>query len=89
MCGLAGALIAPVTTASLGMDAGMLLDAFAVVVIGGMGSIGGAFIAALLVGLVSSFGLLWAPSIAIAFTFIIMAVVLVVRPWGLFGRPIK
>ncbi len=54
-----------------------------------MGSIGGAFIASVLVGLGNSFGLLWFAGIAIAFTFIVMAVVLVVRPWGLFGRPIK
>ncbi len=89
MAGLAGVLIAPIITVSQGMDATMLLDAMAVVVIGGMGSIGGAFLASILVGLSSSFGLLWVPGIAIAFTFIVMAVVLVVRPWGLFGRPIK
>jgi len=89
MAGLAGVLIAPITTVSQGMDSSVLLDAFAVVVIGGMGSIGGAFIASILVGLSNSFGLLWFAGIAIAFTFIVMAVVLVVRPWGLFGRPIK
>ena len=89
MAGLAGVLIAPITTVSQGMDSSVLLDAFAVVVIGGMGSIGGAFIASILVGLSNSFGLLWFAGIAIAFTFIVMAVVLVVRPWGLFGRPIR
>ncbi|MBE9569198.1 MAG: hypothetical protein IMF11_01105, partial [Proteobacteria bacterium] len=89
MAGLAGVLIAPITTVSQGMDASVLLDAMAVVVIGGMGSIGGAFLASILVGLGNSFGLLWFAGIAIAFTFIVMAVVLVVRPWGLFGRPIK
>jgi branched-chain amino acid transport system permease protein len=89
MAGLAGVLIAPLITVSQGMDASMLIDAFAVVVIGGMGSIGGAFLASILVGLSSSFGLLWVPGIAIAFIFIVMAAVLVVRPWGLFGRPIK
>jgi len=89
MAGLAGVMIAPLTTVSQGMDASMLIEAFAVVVIGGMGSIGGAFIASILVGMANSFGLLWIPGIAIAFIFIVMAVVLVVRPWGLFGRPIK
>ena len=89
MAGLAGVLIAPLTTVSQGMDASMLIEAFAVVVIGGMGSIGGAFMASILVGLVNSFGLLWIPGIAIAFIFIVMAVVLIIRPWGLFGRPIK
>lgn len=89
MAGLAGVLIAPLTTVSQGMDSSVLLDAMAVVVIGGMGSIGGAFLASILVGLGNSFGLLWFAGMAIAFTFIVMAVVLVVRPWGLFGRPIK
>jgi len=89
MGGLAGVLVAPLTTVAQGMDAGMLLEGFAVVVIGGMGSIAGAFIAATIVGLASSFGLCWVPGIAIAFTFLVMAVVLIVRPWGLFGRPIR
>jgi branched-subunit amino acid ABC-type transport system permease component len=89
MAGLAGVLIAPLTTVSQGMDSSVLIEAFAVVVIGGMGSIGGAFLASILVGLSNSFGLLWFAGIAIAFTFIVMAVVLVVRPWGIFGRPIK
>jgi len=89
MAGLAGVLMAPLTTVSQGMDASMLIEAFAVVVIGGMGSIVGAFIASILVGMVNSFGLLWIPGVAIAFVFIVMAVVLVVRPWGLFGRPVK
>jgi len=89
MAGLAGVLVVPLTTVSQGMDATMLIEAFAVVVIGGMGSIIGAFIASIMVGLTTSFGLLWVPGIAIAFVFIVMAVVLVLRPWGLFGRPIK
>jgi len=89
MAGLAGVLMAPLTTVSQGMDASMLIEAFAVVVIGGMGSIVGAFIASILVGMVNSFGLLWIPGVAIAFVFMVMAVVLVVRPWGLFGRPVK
>jgi branched-chain amino acid transport system permease protein len=71
------------------MDATMLLDAFAVVVIGGMGSIGGAFIASVIVGLFGAFGLMWFPGLAIAFTFVIMAVILLIRPWGLFGRPLE
>ena len=89
MGGLAGVLVAPLTTVAQGMDAGMLLEGFAVVVIGGMGSIGGAFIAATIIGLASSFGLIWVPGIAIAFTFLVMAIVLVVRPRGLFGRAVR
>ncbi|MEW6265798.1 MAG: branched-chain amino acid ABC transporter permease [Thermodesulfobacteriota bacterium] len=89
MAGLAGVLIAPLTSVAPGMDATMLMESFAVVVIGGMGSIGGAFFASILLGLANSFGLLWIPGLAIAFTFLVMAIVLVIRPWGLFGRPIK
>ena len=65
----------------------MIIDAFVVVVIGGMGSIPGALVGSLLVGLVNAFGILAFPSLAVVLTFALMAVILIVRPWGLFGRP--
>ena len=61
--------------------------AFVVVVIGGLGSFAGSFISALLVGLLQSFGILVFPAISIVLLFALMAVVLIVRPWGLLGRP--
>jgi branched-chain amino acid transport system permease protein len=87
LAGLAGALSAPTVAVALGMDADVLTTAFVVVVIGGLGSFAGAFISALLVGLLQSFGILVFPAVSIVLLFAIMAVVLIVRPWGLLGRP--
>jgi branched-chain amino acid transport system permease protein len=69
------------------MDLQIIADAFVVVVVGGMGSVAGAFLAALLIGELSAFGIWVFPEITLVLTFLIMAVVLVVRPWGLLGRP--
>jgi branched-chain amino acid transport system permease protein len=87
LAGLAGALSAPTVAVALGMDADVLTTAFVVVVIGGLGSFAGSFISALLVGLLQSFGILVFPAVSIVLLFAIMAVVLIVRPWGLLGRP--
>jgi len=57
------------------------------VVVGGLGSFAGSFISALLVGELQSFGILIFPAISIVLLFALMAIVLIVRPWGLFGRP--
>src|SRR6201999_4348793 len=57
-----------------------------VVVIGGLGSIIGAFVAAVLVSELNAFGILIFPKISIILVFLVMAVVLIVRPWGLFGK---
>jgi branched-chain amino acid transport system permease protein len=87
LAGLGGALAAPTVAVALGMDADVLTTAFVVVVIGGLGSFGGSFISSLLVGQLQSFGILIFPAISIVLLFLIMAVVLIVRPWGLLGRP--
>ena len=71
---------------AIGMDGDVLTTAFVVVVIGGLGSFAGSFVSALLVGLLQSFGILVFPAISIVLLFALMAVVLIVRPWGLFGR---
>ncbi|HEW93423.1 MAG TPA: branched-chain amino acid ABC transporter permease [Thermoprotei archaeon] len=84
--GLAGALIVPSTVAMLGMDVNALIESFIVIVIGGLGSIRGAFIGSIIVGLVRSFGIYFFPRYELAFIYIIMAVVLLIRPRGLFGR---
>jgi len=85
LAGLGGALQLPRDAANLGMDFNMLTEAFVVVVIGGLGSISGAFLASLLVGVLQSFGTLILPKFTLVLIFIIMAVVLVVRPQGLAG----
>ena len=70
------------------MDLSVITEVFVVVVIGGLGSIGGAFLAAVIVSELNAFGILILPSISMVLMFVIMAVVLVIRPWGLLGKPI-
>ncbi len=98
LAGLAGALQLPREPANLGLDLPAISDAFVVVVIGGLGSLPGAFLAALLISLVKagcvalgtvelggySFAF---PRLTLVAEFIVMAIVLVVRPYGLMGRP--
>jgi branched-chain amino acid transport system permease protein len=68
------------------MDLSIIAEAFVVVVIGGMGSIPGAFVAALLIGELNAFGVLVLPQATIVLAFVVMAVVLIIRPYGLFGK---
>ncbi len=86
LAGMAGVLSAPLAGAALGSDLDAMIDAFVVVVVGGLGSIPGALIAAILIGMVRAFGILVIPQFAMAFVFGLMAVVLIVRPTGLLGR---
>jgi branched-chain amino acid transport system permease protein len=69
------------------MDTTVIVEAFVVVVIGGMGSVWGALLASLLIGVLNAFGILVLPRISIVLIFVVMAAVLIVRPWGLLGRP--
>lgn len=87
LAGLAGALQIPRETVNLQMDLSILIEAFVVVVVGGLGSISGAFLAAMLIGLVHSFGALWLPQSTLVLIFVTMAVVLILRPYGLLGGP--
>jgi len=89
LAGLAGALQIPKDTANLQMDINIVTEAFAVVVVGGMESVFGAFVAALLIGQTHAFGVLLFPSLTLVITFLLMAFVLVIRPLGLFGHGIK
>jgi branched-chain amino acid transport system permease protein len=89
LAGLGGALAIPREPANLEIDLALVADAFVVVVVGGMGSIGGAFLAALLIGEIKAFCIgLGYSEITLVAEFIVMAVVLVLRPWGLLGRPL-
>ena len=98
LAGLAGALELPREPANLGMDLAVIADAFVVTVVGGLGSIPGAFLAALLIGLTKALcialGTVTFGSITFAFPkltlvaeFVVMAIVLAGRPHGLLGRP--
>ncbi|MGE0699215.1 MAG: branched-chain amino acid ABC transporter permease [Hyphomicrobiaceae bacterium] len=88
-CGLAalgGVLAAPLVTASHGMAAAAVIDAFVIVIIGGMGSFLGSLIGALLVAFVQVFGNYYFPDLALASMYLVMLLVLVVRPGGLLGK---
>jgi branched-chain amino acid transport system permease protein len=87
--GLGGALISPMRATVPGMDTEVIVEAFVVVVIGGLGSFWGTFLGALIYGQVLSFGILFFPRFSIFAVFALMAAVLIVRPWGLLGRPLK
>jgi branched-subunit amino acid ABC-type transport system permease component len=87
--GLGGALVTPVRTIVPGMDTEIIVEAFIVVVIGGLGSFWGTFLGSLVYGQVLSFGILFFPRFSIFAVFALMAAVLIVRPWGLLGRPLK
>jgi branched-chain amino acid transport system permease protein len=98
LAGLGGALEVPREPAQLFLDISAISDAFVIVVVGGMGSISGAFLAALIIGEVKAFcigiGTVDILGLDVSFSkltlvieFIVMAIVLVVRPWGLLGRP--
>ena len=89
LAGLAGGLVTPVKTIVPGMDVEIIVEAFIVVVIGGLGSLWGTFLGALIYGQVLSFGILVFPRFSIFSVFALMAVVLILRPWGLLGRPLK
>jgi branched-chain amino acid transport system permease protein len=87
LAGLGGALQIPRLSASSQMDLSIITEAFVVTVIGGMGSVPGAFLAAVLIGQLQAFGVLVFPKVTLVLVFLLMAVVLVVKPWGLLGRP--
>ena len=87
LAGLGGAVQIPREAVSLLMDLNVIAEAFVVVVIGGMGSLPGAFLAAVIIGELNAFGILILPEITIVLAFLVMAVVLVIRPFGLLGRP--
>lgn len=87
VAGLAGFLAAPIQGISPEMGGSVLTVAFVVTVVGGMGSLVGAVVAGILIGIVESLAVLFVPEAAKVSMFVIMAVVLLVRPQGLFGRP--
>jgi branched-subunit amino acid ABC-type transport system permease component len=86
LAGLAGVIAAPFLGISSGMGLDFLTDCFIVTVTGGLGSLWGAVVASFLIGQLSSFGILFMPRFAIVFGFLLMAVVLVIKPSGLFGE---
>ncbi|HWT77356.1 MAG TPA: branched-chain amino acid ABC transporter permease, partial [Candidatus Methylomirabilis sp.] len=86
LAALGGALGTPVRVASPGLGAAMIIQAFVITVIGGLGNLKGAFVGSLIVGVLSAYGTLLFPVFELALIYIVMAVVLLVRPHGLFAR---
>ena len=86
LAGLGGALSLPGGSANLQIDLSVVVEAFVVVVVGGMGSLPGAFLASVLIGVLQAFGIVWLPKITLVLVFSVMAVVLALRPQGLLGR---
>ncbi len=86
LAGLGGAVQLPKGGADLLMDLNIIAAAFVVVVVGGMGSIPGAFLAAVIIGELNAFGVLIFPESTLVLMFLVMAVVLIIRPYGLLGK---
>ena len=86
LAGLAGVVGGSALSVSPGEDTRYLLASLVVVIVGGMGSVGGAAIGALLIGAAEQFGLAYAPTYSVVFTFVIMVLVLAFRPRGIMGR---
>ncbi len=86
LAGLGGALMVPMIPAGPGLSDNLIVTAFIVVVVAGLGSLVGTYVSALLVGVAESVMVLFLPEVDIVVIYAIMAAVLLVRPWGLFGE---
>ena len=84
-----GALVVPTAAASLDMPVELVVEAFAVVVIGGLGSMRGALAGALIVGLIRAAAITFYAELEILAIYVVVIVVLIARPAGLFGKPIE
>jgi branched-chain amino acid transport system permease protein len=87
LAGLGGALAAPATAIDPGMDARIIVICFIIVIVGGLGSLWGALLGALILGQLTVFGLVFVPQLEIVLVYLLLMAVLIVRPWGLLGRP--
>ncbi len=89
LAGLGGALAGPARTVFPGVGTEVIIESFVVVVIGGLGNLWGALIGSVLIGSLETIGIIVFPEFEMSLIYLLMVVVLVVRPWGLFGRPYK
>lgn len=88
LAGLAGVIAAPFLSLSPSMSSDVIIDSFVVVVVGGLGSLAGAFIAAMILGMVQAVGAVWLPEISVLLPFLLMVAILIWRPSGLAGSRI-
>ncbi len=86
LAGIAGVIVAPYLSVYSGMYNDMIMDCFAVIAVGGLGSLGGSLVAALLIGQIQSFGVAFIPNISIVLIYLFMVIVFTAKPTGLFGK---
>jgi branched-subunit amino acid ABC-type transport system permease component len=87
--GLSGVIAGPIQSASPPMGAGILVPALIVVVVGGLGSLKGSLVGSLIIGQAETFGKAWLPGASMLMIYLVMALIVLLRPQGLFGRPLK
>jgi branched-chain amino acid transport system permease protein len=89
LAGFGGALAGPARTVFPGVGTEVIIESFVVVVIGGLGNLWGALIGSLLIGSLETVGIIVFPEFEMSLIYLLMVAILVIRPWGLFGRPLK
>ncbi|MBI3637515.1 MAG: branched-chain amino acid ABC transporter permease, partial [Candidatus Rokubacteria bacterium] len=87
--GLSGVIAGPIQSAPPPLGAGILVPALIVVVVGGLGSLKGSLVGSLIIGQAETFGKAWLPGASMMMIYAVMAVIVLARPQGLFGRPLK
>ncbi len=87
--GLSGVIAGPIQSAYPSMGVAILIPALIVVVVGGLGSLKGSLVGSLIIGQAETFGKAWLPDAAMLIIYVVMATVMLLRPQGLFGRPLK
>jgi branched-chain amino acid transport system permease protein len=83
LAGLGGALVAPTVSVTLGMDHDIIIEAFLIVTIGGLGNMWGALVGSLIFGVTQAFGVLFWPQFAIVFPYVAVVIILILRPTGM------
>ena len=89
LAGLSGVIAGPIQSAYPPMGASILVPALIVVVVGGLGSLKGSLAGSLIIGQAETFGKVWLPGASMLMIYVVMALILLFRPQGLFGRPLK
>jgi branched-subunit amino acid ABC-type transport system permease component len=89
LAGLSGVIAGPIQSAQPPMGATILIPALIVVVVGGLGSLKGSLVGSLIIGQAETFGKVWLPGASMLMIYVVMAAIVLLRPQGLFGRPLK
>jgi branched-subunit amino acid ABC-type transport system permease component len=87
--GLSGVIAGPIQSAYPSMGVSILIPALIVVVVGGLGSLKGSFVGSLVIGQAETFGKVWLPGVSMLMIYMVMALIVLLRPQGLFGRPLR